>query len=89
MKTLLATIALLAALLLFSCEKLLLDSEETKPPLPTMHESALATLLDSLRYALDLPALAGAIITTNGVVDAQAVGCRRYAGPMNVTNDDC
>ena len=88
MKTLITTVALLSALLACSCERLLLDADEPQPPPPTTHESALATLLDSLRYALDLPALAGAIITTDGVIDAQAVGCRRYAGAMNVTNND-
>lgn len=83
------TILLLTTLFFSSCEGLLLDTDEKKPPMPTTHESPLATLLDSLRYALDLPALAGAIVTTDTIVDAQAVGSRRYAGPMNVTNDDC
>ncbi len=74
--------------LLISCEKMILKSESRKPPLPTIHMSRLATVLDSLRYKLDLPALAGAIITDSEIIDAQAVGCRRYAGKMNVTNND-
>ncbi len=80
----------LAILLMFSlsCETVILGPEAA-PPLPTLHQSALATLLDSLRYALDLPALAGAIVTDTGIVDAQAVGCRRYGGAANVTINDC
>ena len=35
-----------------------------------------------------LPALAGAIVTDTGIIDAQAVGCRRYGGTANVTNND-
>lgn len=87
MKRFTVVIALLAALLSFSCEKLILGPEK-KPPLPTVHDTPLATLLDSLRYALDLPALAGAIVTDDSIIDAQAVGCRRYAGPANVTVND-
>ncbi len=74
------------ALLAGSCESLL--GPETQPPPPIIHASRLATLLDSLRYALDLPALAGAIVTTDSIVDAQSVGCRRYGGAENVTVND-
>ncbi|MGH7456712.1 MAG: serine hydrolase domain-containing protein, partial [bacterium] len=88
MKRFTVVMALLAALLSFSCEKLILGPEEKKPPLPTVHNTRLATLLDSLRYALDLPALAGAIVTDDSIIEAQAVGCRRYAGPANVTVND-
>ncbi len=45
-------------------------------------------MLDSLRFALDLPALAGAIVTDTSIVDAQAVGCRRYAGTPDITTTD-
>lgn len=79
--------ALLCALSLLSCENTILGPDP-KPPLPALHTSALATLLDSLRYAFDLPALGGAIITDTSVLDAQAVGCRRYAGLANVAADD-
>jgi CubicO group peptidase (beta-lactamase class C family) len=61
---------------------------EPEPPLPRQYESKLATLLDSLRYNLKLPALAGAIIADTGIIDAQAVGCRRYGGSANVTVND-
>jgi CubicO group peptidase (beta-lactamase class C family) len=80
-------ITLLAAILASSCDKLLLGPEAQQPP-PTHHASTLATVLDSMRYALDLPALAGAIMTDTGIVDAQAVGCRRYGGTANVTVND-
>lgn len=59
-----------------------------KPPKPQKYSSDLKTTLDSLRYALDLPSLAGAIVTDTGIIDAQAVGCRRYGGEMNITLDD-
>jgi CubicO group peptidase (beta-lactamase class C family) len=73
---------------LVSCESLLIPTESDSPPLPTSHESKLATVLDSLRYALDLPALAGAIVTDYEIVEAQAVGCRKYGGKANVTAQD-
>ncbi len=41
-----------------------------------------------MRYAYKLPALAGAIVSDTSVLDAQAVGCRRYGGLANVTNND-
>jgi CubicO group peptidase (beta-lactamase class C family) len=78
----------LSVFLLLSCEDIILRSERKSLPLPTTHKSELATILDSLRYILDLPALAGAIVTDTGIVDAQAVGCRRYGGAMNITNND-
>ena len=79
---------LCSSLMFLSCEHLLLGPESAPPPPSTLHSSRLATVLDSLRYALDVPALAGAIITDSGVVEARAVGCRRYGGPVNVTDDD-
>jgi CubicO group peptidase (beta-lactamase class C family) len=63
-------------------------SPDVQPPLPTLHDSPLATLLDSLRYEYRLPALAGAIVSDTGAMDAQAVGCRRWGGSANVTNND-
>lgn len=74
--------------LLISCEKMIFEPNENKPPLPTIRASTLATILDSLRYKLDLPALAGAIVTDTSIIDAQAVGCRRYGGTANITNND-
>ncbi len=82
----LAALACCLAFLSFSCENLL-GPDPSLPP-PVIHQSRLATLLDSLRYALDLPALAGAIVTGDGLLDAQAVGCRRYGGAANITVDD-
>ena len=79
---------ILPTILLLSCEKIMIKPLNTKPPLPTIHDSKLATILDSLRYVLDLPALSGAIITDTAILDAQAVGCRRYGGVANVTNQD-
>ncbi|RPH30294.1 class A beta-lactamase-related serine hydrolase, partial [bacterium] len=81
-----AAFACCLALLAGSCETLL--GPELQAPAPAAHSSRLATLLDSLRYALDLPALAGAIVTNDSIVDAQAVGCRRYGGSANVTVND-
>jgi len=82
-------ISVLCFLFIFcSCRKSADGPDEIQPPPPVIHDSPLATLLDSLRYAYKLPALAGAIVTDTGVIDAQAVGCRRYGGPANVTTDD-
>jgi CubicO group peptidase (beta-lactamase class C family) len=61
---------------------------EINAPKPIQHNSKVANFLDSLRYHYDLPALAGAIVTGSGIIDAQAVGCRKYGGEMNVTNND-
>jgi CubicO group peptidase (beta-lactamase class C family) len=71
-----------------SCGKSSTGSEKPKPPAPTIHDSRFATMLDSLRYKYDLPALAAAVVTDTGVVEARAVGCRRYAGEANVTDND-
>jgi len=87
-KIILYTTIISFSFLFLSCEKMILGPDGEKPPLPTQHASRLATCLDSMRYALDLPALAAAIITDTEIVDAQAVGCRRYGGPANVTNND-
>ncbi len=88
MKNYRVSLVSLCALGVLSCENLLLDTDLPAVPPPTIHASRLATVLDSLRFALDLPALAGAIVADTGIVDAQAVGCRRYGGRANVTNSD-
>ena len=71
-----------------SCQDLILGPDEAKPPLPFKHSTRLTTYLDSMRYALELPALAAAIISDTGIIEAAAVGSRRYGGPLNVTNSD-
>jgi CubicO group peptidase (beta-lactamase class C family) len=81
------TIVLVITIINCSCEKLFPGSDKI-PPAPVKYNSSFATMLDSLRYVLDLPALAGVIITDDTILFADAVGCRRYSGPMNVTNDD-
>lgn len=88
MKYKLLLITATLALTLPSCRDAILGPDGAKPPMPAVHDSRFATILDSMRYALDLPALAGAIMTDDGIVEAAAVGCRRYGGPMNVTVDD-
>jgi CubicO group peptidase (beta-lactamase class C family) len=80
-------LALFSMIIFTSCKETITDTQDKQPP-PTVHTSALATLLDSLRYADNLPALAGAIVSDTSVIDAQAVGCRRYGGPANVTRDN-
>ena len=81
------TLVLFFIIIFTLCKNSITGPDEKQPP-PTIHNSALATLLDSLRYANNLPALAGAIVSDTGVIDAQAVGCRRYGGPANVTRDE-
>ena len=76
------------AFISISCEKMILGPDEVNVPLPTIHDSKFETVVDSLRYALDLPALAAAIVTDTGIVESGAVGCRRYGGPENVTIND-
>ena len=92
-RTLMTKRALLIAALFvlantLACEKMLLGPESDTVTPPSIHASRLATILDSLRYAMDLPALAGAIVTDTGIVEARAAGCRRYGGPANVTDND-
>lgn len=87
-ETLLVVAVATLAVLFSSCDKLILGPDDGKSPPPAQHASRFETVLDSLRYALDLPALAGAIMTDTGIVEAAAIGCRRYGGEMNVTVDD-
>jgi CubicO group peptidase (beta-lactamase class C family) len=88
MKTRHILLSVLIIFLIVSCENMILGPEHGKPPAPSEYSSRLKTILDSMRYLMDLPALAGAIVTDTGIIDAQAVGCRRYGGAMNVTIDD-
>lgn len=80
-------VILIFSLLFYSCQDMLLGPD-VKPLPPAIHTSRFAAVLDSMRYAFDLPALAASIIITNSIFDAQAVGSRRYGGPLNVTNND-
>ena len=59
----------------------------TPGPVPAVTATRVGRVLDSLRLALDLPALAGAVVTTGGV-EADAVGGRRAGGPNTVTASD-
>jgi CubicO group peptidase (beta-lactamase class C family) len=86
MKRFIIILALFSVTIFTSCKKSATGPDENQPP--TDNESAFTTLLDSLRLANNLPALAGAIVSDTSVIDAQAVGCRRYGGPANVTRDD-
>lgn len=45
-------------------------------------------ILDSARVAGNVPALAGAIVTTSGIWAADAVGLRKVGDPTRVTRDD-
>jgi CubicO group peptidase (beta-lactamase class C family) len=71
-----------------SCRGTMTGSQEIKPPPAAVHDSPFATLLDSLRAAYNLPALAGAIVSDTSMTEAEAVGCRRYGGPADVTKND-
>ncbi len=88
MKRFLVVLALCLFSVFNSCRDSADSNDEIQQPPPTVHDSPLATVLDSMRYAYKLPALAGAIICDTSVLDAQAVGCRRYGGLANVTNND-
>lgn len=80
--------AIVVSTLATSCQKTILGPDGVSAPPPTVHDSRFETVLDSLRHALDFPALAGAIMTDTGIVEAAAVGCRRYGGAENVTIND-
>ena len=84
----LAVAAVLAVVCVSSCERWILGPDPAGPPPPSVHATRFATVLDSLRYALDLPALAGAIMTDDSILQVAAVGSRRYGGPTNVTDGD-
>jgi CubicO group peptidase (beta-lactamase class C family) len=57
---------------------------QTSPPFPT----SLASALESIRAKYKLPALAGAIFTTNGLVEEAAVGVRKAGTDIPVTTGD-
>lgn len=59
----------------------------SRPEPPPRARTALGVVLDSIRRAHDLPALAGAIVTSDAIT-ADAVGARRAGGPSTVTADD-
>ena len=86
MKRFILILILLSATVVIFSKKSIAGTNEKQISL--VHVSNLATLLDSLLYANKLPALACAIVSDTGVIDAQAVGCRRYGGPENVTKND-
>ncbi|HEX9933977.1 MAG TPA: serine hydrolase domain-containing protein [bacterium] len=88
MKRFLIVLALFSLSFFYSCRKSVASPDEKQSPPPTVHDSPFATLLDSLRYVYNLPALAGAVVSDTSVIEAQAVGCRRYGGPANVTKND-
>jgi CubicO group peptidase (beta-lactamase class C family) len=88
MNKILISVILPFAFLFSSCESALLGPEGGKQPEPKKYASGFDTMLDSLRYSLDVPALAGAIVTDSGVIYSGAVGCRRYGGAENVTATD-
>jgi CubicO group peptidase (beta-lactamase class C family) len=87
LKIIILACTIFLSLVVSSCEKTILGPDAEQPS-PVVHQSKLATILDSMRYAYKLPALAGAIVTDTGIIDAQAVGCRRYGGAVNITNND-
>jgi CubicO group peptidase (beta-lactamase class C family) len=87
MSKILMLLLLQGAMLISGC-KSGVDPDKTAIAPPVVHDSALTTMLDSLRYAHKLPALAGAVVADTGVVEAQAAGCRRWGGAANVTADD-
>jgi CubicO group peptidase (beta-lactamase class C family) len=55
---------------------------------PTTPPENLNSLLEPIRQKYDLPALAGAIVTSKGLVGAGAVGVRKYGTQTPVTVND-
>jgi len=60
----------------------------TNPAPADTTSQSLASILDSIRLKYNLPALAGAIFTTDGVVEIAAVGVRKTGTTIPVTTDD-
>ena len=58
------------------------------PPPPGPPLTGLARIVDSIRSAHNLPAMAGAIVTLDGVYDLAVAGTRRAGGNAAVTVDD-
>jgi CubicO group peptidase (beta-lactamase class C family) len=52
------------------------------------NDPALASILETIRVKFHLPALAGAIFTTDGIVEMAAVGVRKAGTDIPVTVDD-
>jgi len=88
MRRLTITAAALAALGIGACDRLILGPDHAANTPPTVHATRFATILDSMRYALDMPALAAAIVTDDSTLELAAVGSRRWGGPANVTVAD-
>lgn len=87
MKKLIIILILFSAVGIVYSKRPLTDFYE-KQTLQTVHDSKFTELLDSLRDAENLPALASAIVSDSGIINAEAVGCRRSGGAENVTNND-
>lgn len=60
------------------------SSGSETPPVP----ENLNSLLEPIRQKYDLPALAGAIVTSKGLIASGAVGVRKYGSDTPVTIDD-
>jgi len=60
------------------------SSRSESPPVP----ENLNSLLEPIRQRYDLPALAGAIVTSQGLTAVGAVGMRKYGSDTPVTVDD-
>ena len=74
------------ALLFSSCQSSLLGPDDTLQR--GTYNTQFEQVLDSIRVKANFPAFAGAIVTTDTILAAAAVGSRRYGGPVNVTIDD-
>lgn len=64
-------------LLLFSCF-----------PLPSLSAQSLAALADSLRIASHIPALSYAVLSSDSILEMQALGVRKNGTPLPATPDD-
>lgn len=60
-------------------------AEEAAPPMPVV---ALSDALESIRSQFQLPALGGAIVGLEGVIESDAVGLRKVDGSEKVTVND-
>ncbi|MCE1189834.1 MAG: beta-lactamase family protein [Ignavibacteria bacterium] len=84
---LLATFGCLLVFSFAACEKLILGNDSNQNQAGT-YTTRFTQVLDSLRLKSSLPALAGAVILTDTILYADAVGCREMNGPVNVTSND-
>lgn len=76
---------LLMSGLLLSCGTVKVEKRDSKG---TTTPQDLNAQLEPIRQKYDLPALAGAIVTSEGTVALGAVGVRKYGSPDPVTVDD-